>query len=131
MEISSFLEKFNEINFQYTQYYWYDFAIISTGILAILNLITVGLVLYTKIFEGSVAGNSIIIPLAWGISLLIFFLIIVPISFVLFLISCKFSSFLVTSGHMLVILKQITSFCYLLHTIYFLLLFLSIFIVGW
>ena len=126
LEIGSILEKFNTINSQLIQYWWYNFAVIATGILAILNLIVIGLILYDKLTTGSVAGSSIIVPLGWGISLLIFFLVIVPIGFILYLISNHIPTFTIVSLQALAILKQITIFFWYSHIAYFISLVCSV-----
>ena len=78
LEIGSILEKFNTINSQLIQYWWYWFCTISVGCIGIQNIQMLFYVLQQEI-KGN-CGGSIAVPIYWLIYIAIIIIVILPIT---------------------------------------------------
>ena len=78
LEIGSFLEKFNTINSQLIQYWWYWFCTISVGCIGFINIQVILTVMQNEMRGNS--GGAIAIPIYWLVFIGVIVLVILPIT---------------------------------------------------
>ena len=79
LEIGSFLEKFNTINSQLIQYWWYWFCTVSMCCILTINAL-LSVSMFNAVRMGIAGGSGIVLPLVWVISILAIILIVLPVS---------------------------------------------------
>ena len=78
LEIGSFLEKFNTMNAQLIQYWWYWFCTISVGCIGFINIQVILTVMQNEMRGNS--GGAIAIPIYWLVFIGVIVLVILPIT---------------------------------------------------
>ena len=129
LEIGSFLEKFNTINSQLIQYWWYWFCTISVGCIGFINIQVILTVMQNEMRGNS--GGAIAIPIYWLVFIGVIVLVILPITGFLhyaqqWFIAAK--EFLVWNNSVVLIVLKIISILFLLIHLISTLLVLGLFV---
>jgi len=129
LEIGSILEKFNTINSQLIQYWWYWFCTISVGCIGFINIQVILTVMQNEMRGNS--GGAIAIPIYWLVFIGVIVLVILPITGFLhyaqqWFIAAK--EFLVWNNSVVLIVLKIISILFLLIHLISTLLVLGLFV---
>ena len=129
LEIGSILEKFNTINSQLIQYWWYWFCTISVGCIGFINIQIILTVMQNEMRGNS--GGAIAIPIYWLVFIGVIVLVILPITGFLhyaqqWFIAAK--EFLVWNNSVVLIVLKIISILFLLIHLISTLLVLGLFV---
>ena len=129
LEIGSILEKFNTMNSQLIQYWWYWFCTISVGCIGFINIQVILTVMQNEM-RGN-CGGAIAIPIYWLVFIGVIVLVILPITGFLhyaqqWFIAAK--EFLVWNNSVVLIVLKIISILFLLIHLISTLLVLGLFV---
>ena len=129
LEIGSILEKFNTINSQLIQYWWYWFCTISVGCIGFINIQVILTVMRNELSGNP--GGGIAIPIYWLVFIGFIVLVILPITVYLYYAQLWFlpaKEFLVWNNSVVLIVLKIISILFLLIHLISTLLVLGLFV---